>query len=81
MITETWLNEDNVENLLGYSAYHTFYIGRRSGGVSIYIKLSITSFRADELCISNKEIELCTVKLKNYYQFIFIHGIYMLMVL
>ena len=25
VISETWFNEDNVENLLGYSAYHTFF--------------------------------------------------------
>ena len=37
VITETWFIEDNVENLLGYNAYHTFRIGRRSGGVSIYV--------------------------------------------
>ena len=76
VISETWFNEDNVQSLLGYSGYHTFRIGRRSGGVSIYVKNALTSFRVDDLCISNDEIELCTVKLKIDNQFIFIHGVY-----
>ena len=66
VLTETWLTEVNRNycNLDGYSAFHTIRSGgRRSGGVSIFIKEGISCKLVSEFCFSNIILESCVVEL------------------
>ena len=79
VLTETWFTEDNGgAELLGYKGYHTIRCnGRRSGGVSIYIKDTLKSKLIPSLCFSNSSIELCTAEIvAESGESIFVLGIY-----
>ena len=64
ILTETWFKIETIQNIDGYTSYHTVRDLGRSGGVSIFVKNSIESTQIDELCISNSTIEICTIKFK-----------------
>ena len=74
--SETWFNEQNVEEIGGFSSYHTFRSVGRSGGSSIYVKSEIPSKKIDRLCISNLDIEVCTIEAKIETTVFIIIGIY-----
>ena len=62
ILSETWFNCDNFHGLNGYSAYHTYRRDRGGGGISVFVKVSLTSNHLPELSIMNSEIETCAVK-------------------
>ena len=78
IMTETWLSEESLSlcTLDGYIGYHTVRIGRRSGGVSIFVQCSIHSEKIETLSISDDVIESCTVKLRFAEREIFVLGLY-----
>ena len=63
IFTETWFTEFNIKNIPGYLAYHTIRKEGRSGGVSIYVRDTISSFKVEEISLSDVSIELCSVKI------------------
>ena len=62
ILTETWFKPGTAQNIPGYTAYHTFRVDGRSGGVSVFVNDSISSYCIEELCISNSNIEICSVE-------------------
>ena len=73
VLSETWFTPGNIRELSGYSGFHTIReTNQRSGGISIYVGQSIFSYKIPSLCISNENIEICTVSVKfnNISQFI-----------
>lgn len=62
-LSETWLKPDSapLHDIPGFNSYHTF---RHDGygGVAVYVKDSIPSTPITEYCISDENIELCTIK-------------------
>ena len=74
--SETWFNERNVEEIQGFTSYHTFRINRRSGGSSIYVKNELSSRKVETLCISNLDIEVCTIEVKIENDAFIILGLY-----
>ena len=75
-LTETWFKEYDTQEIPGYKSYHVYRSERRSGGVSIYVKESVCSFKIDNFSYVNSNLEICTVciYLNNVKHFIF--GIY-----
>ena len=63
-LTETWFNEDNLEDISGYSSFHITRKLRRSGGISIFVKQDISAIQIPHLSFSNETIEVCTVEAK-----------------
>ena len=75
IFSETWFSEDYQDDLPGYYPFHTVRSGRRSGGVSIFIR-SFTSNLIQPLSYCNNEIEICTVKVILNNDILVIAGIY-----
>ena len=63
IFTETWFTEFNIKNIPGYLAYHTIRKEGRSGSVSICVRDTISSFKVEEISLSDMSIELCSVKI------------------
>ena len=63
VVTETWANESNMQRLVipGYSCYMKPRIGRRGGGVAVYVEESISCVVKDEMndCESDNFEFLC----------------------
>ena len=64
-LTETWLDSNSVDfcKYAGYSDYHTYRMGGRGGGVSVFVDNTLNSSLIDEISISNLSIESCAVKI------------------
>ena len=65
-ISETWLHAHNIDlhAIDGYTAYHVHRPDdTRGGGVAIYVSSNIPSGTISELCFSEHDVELCTVKI------------------
>ena len=64
-ISETWLNEDNVNlyGISGYESFHNVRSCRRGGGVSIFVKNDITCNRRDDLSVCYDYVESIFVEL------------------
>ena len=63
VLTETWFNAGNVQDIPGYMCYHTFRGGgSRSGGVSVFVSVDLLSSRICDLCFSNITIETIAVE-------------------
>ena len=75
IFSETWHDENKPINIPGYSDYHTVRSGR-AGGVSIFVKSRISSCIIDKFSFANDSIEICTVKISNSSEFMYISGIY-----
>ena len=61
VLSETWLSEPvHVE---GYNSFHTVRDGRRSGGVSVFVKDLYVCDVLSEFSLSNDTIESCTVRI------------------
>lgn len=61
VLTETWLNEP--VDIDGYKSFHSFRCGRRSGGVSVFVRESFSAFKLDEFSVVDNTVESCVVKL------------------
>ena len=62
VFSETWFTSENIRELSGFSSFHTIRENNlRSGGVSIYIDQLFASYKIPSLCLSNENIEVCTV--------------------
>ena len=75
IFSETWLALGDPVNIPGYTGFHTIRIGR-SGGVSIFIKDSFLSEKIPELSFANDSIEICTIKIQNSSNILYLCGIY-----
>ena len=61
-LTETWFSDSNMEDIPGYSSYHTIRTSGRSGGVSTFVKEELDSCLLTEFTFSNTDIEVCSVR-------------------
>ena len=73
---ETWKDPFLPVLIPGYTGYHTTRQGRRSGGVSMFVKNNFTSTQIIELSYADNTIEICTVKVKFDNNYVSICGIY-----
>lgn len=66
ILSETWLTEVNKDCAIidGYVAHHTVRSIGRSGGVSVFTRDTLDANYCDSLCLSNGDIETCTVRVK-----------------
>ena len=76
VLTETWFQESNVQNIINYKAFHTVRSRGRSGGVSVFVKNSFISQSIDDLCFANDSIEVSTIKMHLGSSQMFIVGVY-----
>jgi len=60
VLSETWLTEP--VDMEGYSSFHCFRLGRRSGGISVFVSKSYQCCELSEFTMSNDTIETCVVK-------------------
>ena len=76
IFSETW-HDSNIPVIIpGYIGYHTVRTDRRSGGISVYVKQSFTSSQILEHSYANSTIEICTIKISNTINQLYICGIY-----
>ena len=76
IFSETWYDSLIPIYIPGYTGFHTIRQGRRSGGVSIFVKNSFTTSQILELSYANDTIEICTVKILNDNNTVSVCGIY-----
>ena len=63
--TETWFTSEFSKPIVGYNATHTIRAGgRRSGGVSIYIRDDLYFEEIPTLSFQDDSIEICSIKIK-----------------
>ena len=67
MICETWWTDVSTTNINGYSLFRKDRIGKRGGGVCIYVDESIKSYCISNADLSNENIEQiwCSVEIGN----------------
>ena len=75
IFTETWHDLDTLVSIPGYRDVHTIRHGR-SGGVSIFVKGMLSSSLIDEFSFANTSIEICTIKITNSNQHVYLSGVY-----
>ena len=75
IFSETWHDIKYPIVIPGFKGYHVVREGR-SGGVSIFVKSSISSCQISEYSLADQTIEICTVKIFNNSNNLFICGIY-----
>ena len=75
-LTETWFQEHTTEDISGYNSYHTIRTLGRSGGVSVFIKNHLKSRLISQCCISNENIEICSVEICINDVIVFVLGVY-----
>ena len=63
ILTETWFSEDHTMDIPRYSGHHSFRLGRRGGGVSIFVKCELNCYADSDLCFVDEFLELVTVTL------------------
>ena len=63
-LTETWNDMESVtlNNIPGYSCFHSIRMNRPGGGVSVYVSDLLSSFKLEPLCINNETVESCAVE-------------------
>jgi len=78
ILTETWFKPDNIEIIPNYNGYHSYRPMRMGGGVSIFVKNTLTSCSIPEVTFCNENLESCGVKVSigNNHKFINIVGLY-----
>lgn len=65
VFTETWFSTTSPPYLIeGYTGHHAIRDGR-GGGVSVYCKKNLISYKIDRLCSVNNVIEICVVEVTN----------------
>lgn len=77
VLTETWINEDNSQlcHIDGYQSFHSFRSHRQGGGVSIFIRDTLSS-NSELFNINNEIYETIGVKVKCNNSTVNIVGIY-----
>ena len=65
VLSETWHEENVPVCIPGYTGFHTTRQGRRSGGVSVFVKCHFNSSHVIDLSYADNSIEICTVKITN----------------
>ena len=73
--SETWLDLNEPIHIPGYVGHHTVRQGR-SGGVSLFVKQSLSSEKIEQFSYANENIEICTVKISSSSSNIILCGIY-----
>ena len=53
-----------MKDIEGYASFHSVRSGRRSGGVSVYVKKSFNSQIISQFTYVNETIEICSVKIE-----------------
>ena len=76
IFTETWHDINTPSIIPGYIGYHTVRQTGRSGGVSLYAKTHLNTCIVAQLSFANNSIELCTIKISNAINNLFVCGIY-----
>ena len=76
VLSETWHDSNTPVIIPGYTGFHTTRQGRRSGGVSVFVKYNFNCSQVMELSYADNSIEICTVKITNEQNSICICGIY-----
>ena len=78
ILTETWCSNNtyNLCNLSDYEGYHIFRDQGRGGGVTVFVRNNIYSFKISSLDICNNTIECCSVEINVNSQAFSIVGIY-----
>ena len=74
VLSETWLSEP--VNIEGYKSFHSFRCGRRSGGVSVFVRESLSCHKLNEFSVVNDTIESCVVKISLVSLNFFIFAVY-----
>jgi len=64
VLSETWFNSDNKIPIEGYKDYHSVRTTRQCGGVSIYIKNSLSSNIIEDFTVNHDFIETVVVRIK-----------------
>ena len=62
--TETLFSTDTCFDMSGYNSYHVLRENRRGGGISIFVKISVTSSSLKEFSLISETIEINTVNLE-----------------
>ena len=64
-LTETWLDDNNKDNypIEGYNAFHVVREPLKHGGVSIYVRNTLTCDQIGEFSFLNSDIEICSIKI------------------
>ena len=75
-LSETWFQDALTEDIPGFVSYHTVRVEGRSGGVSVFVKEYLKSRLLPNFCLSNNNIELCSVELSLNNTTVNIFGIY-----
>ena len=76
VFSETWKDPLVPVLIPGYVGFHTTRQGRRSGGVSIFVKNSYISSQIIELSYADTTIEICSVKITYANNKVTVCGIY-----
>ena len=76
-LSETRFSCNQSTNISGYDSYHTTRNSENpSGGISIFVSKSLTSYMVENLSYSNQTIEVCTVNIRVASTDIFLIGVY-----
>ena len=75
VFSESWYSHGEVINIPGYVGHHTARHGR-GGGVSIFVKSQISSEIISRFSYANNTIEICTIKISNGNNILYLFGIY-----
>ena len=63
ILTETWFSEVYQDSIPGFIPFHSYRVGRRSGGVSVFVGEQFSAKSLNTLCFVDNDIEVCTVQL------------------
>ena len=75
IVSETWLESNDMFDLEGFSAFHSIRHHKKGGGVSAFVKSYLTADAIPELTVVNDQFESIGVRIK-LSQDIFIIGTY-----
>ena len=76
VLTETWFAPDTSCDIPWFCSYHTYRIVGRSEGVLIFVTNNLFSYMFPDLCISDINIEVCTITVRVSNSSFIILGIY-----
>ena len=65
-LTETWLNEDNMNlySIEGYTAFHIVREPLKHGGVSLFVREHLNCEKIEQFSYLNNTIEICSIVVK-----------------
>ena len=63
-MTETWFNDDTVQNIPDYTGFHIYRTNRVGGGVSVYVRNKYPSKLLSDCSFLNPFCEVCTVNIQ-----------------